>query len=166
MTSHLNDAENLSRIREILLGNQLEAVEDQYQLLKEEVLKAVHQVDEKNKANLTDLETSWKEKEEGFIRRDGELQKAVTELQNDLGSLRQAMDESYSKLNKQLIGSFEKLQLVQEQQTKELEEQKSRLLALESSVMGLNQSKLDKSTIAQLLNKLANELLTEDHDVR
>lgn len=164
MTTTANDAENLSRIREILLGSQLEHFENDLLRTKEELsasmqnlesniqqLKMQHQLDLQN---LTD---------EFLIKTTG-LSDRITSAANNIQELRLAMESSFEKVTSKLEDEVAGLNKLIEKNRQLVNEQSALLTEVELKLTRLQNTTIDKKRLSAVLNQLAMELLKEEDD--
>jgi len=170
MASQLNDAENLSRIREILFGDEIESVENQVRLVKDEITQIVQRLEQNGQLQQAELKKFVNDK---ILDMEAVMEVTKTEqnqshqnLQKELHTLRTRMEASVDEVKVLINSSSEQLKQLNDHSLELIKALNDRLTAMQERVDLLQKSKPEKETLARLFNKLADELLTADKDDR
>ena len=171
MEAQINDAESLSRIREILYGAQMEGLENLIKQVKEELTGAVKLADDGLNQKYNELNRLLGEKTSSNEKRIQLVHEAQLDLKlaigHDLNEVRLAINESLTKLDIQVKETETRFQKLFDQNLELINQQKLYHETLVSEVKALENAKMDKEKLALLLTGLVKELLineSENHD--
>ncbi len=170
MASQLNDAENLSRIREILFGDEIESVENQVRLVKDEITQIVQRLEENGEVQRAGLQKFVNEKNselESLLEKNKAEQHEVhLKLQEELQTLQKRLTESVDGVKILIKESTDQMKQMNDHSLELIKVLHERMDALQQKVEVLDHSKLEKEKLARLFNRLADEVLTADQDNR
>jgi seryl-tRNA synthetase len=154
MTKNSTEGENLSRIKEILFGEDLTSIEDKFDLFRKESLGAISKLEADLVEKIGKLEkliSVGKEKTEKLQGENNQFQKSINKaINNDISKISAQVEEEKVKFNKLLIET--------EKKTKD----NSRKLE-ENIISALNNLKKEiNAKIDDLYNsKVSNELVAD-----
>lgn len=168
MASQVSDAENLSRIREILFGSEIEGIENRVQLVKDEISQIIQQFESEGKQKNQELKRFVDDRllalerliEEKNLRQDTRLEGLDTEL----NKIRQHFDNSIDELNKQIESVKTEFQQLNNQNLQLINQLQEREVVMQKEMDLMKKAKVDKNGLADLFNRLAKDLLIVDED--
>lgn len=168
MASQLNDAENLSRIREILLGSEIEEVEKRVQLVKDEISQIVQQFESDGQAKHTEIQQLVDQKvrdlEQLIELKNTDQEGKVNDVKEDIKEIRQSLEESFAKLNQQMDATSVKFHQMNTQNLQMIEDLKLKWSTQQAEIGEMKKAKMDKKRLADLMAQLSKELLTDEQD--
>jgi hypothetical protein len=168
MASQLNDAENLSRIREILLGSEIEEVEKRVQLVKDEISQIVQQFESDGQAKHTEIQQLIDQKvrdlEQLIELKNTDQEGKVNDVKEDIKEIRQSLEESFAKLNQQMDATSVKFHQMNTQNLQMIEDLKLKWSKQQAEIGEMKKAKMDKKRLADLMAQLSKELLTDEQD--
>jgi len=170
MASQLNDAENLSRIREILFGEEMESVENQVRQVKDEITQIVQRLEQNGEEQRTELQKFVNQKisdiESALETSKAEQNDTHQNLQKEVLAFQTQMVESIDRVKNLIKDSSDQMKQLNDHSLELIKTLNDRLTAVQEKVELLDKSKLDKDKLARLFNRLADDLLTADQDDR
>ncbi len=170
MASQLNDAENLSRIREILFGEEMESVENQVRLVKDEITQIVQRLEQNGQEQRTELQKFVNEKisdiESALETSKAEQNDIHQNLQKEVLAFQTQMVESIDVVKNLIKDSSDQMKQLNDHSLELIKTLNDRLTAVQEKVELIDKSKLEKEKLARLFNRLADDLLTADQDDR
>ena len=147
MESQHNDIESLSRIREILFGAQIEGLENQLLLVKEEITQTIRLIDEEHQKKYNLLHELLDEKTETNKQK-------ILQLQENLEGLKDSMSCG--------LDTEARFQLLIDQNLELINQNKQRHEIMENKISTIENTKLGKEILARWLTDFARELSTND----
>ena len=166
MDSQHNDIESLSRIREILFGAQIEGLENQLLLVKEEISQTIRLIDQEHQKKYNLLHELLNEKTETNNQKISQLQESLEVLKDSmsqgLSEIEKALNASVNKLETQIKDTEARFQLLIDKNLELINHNKQHHEILENKVSTIENTKLEKEILARWLTDFARELSTND----
>ena len=164
-----SEVENISKIRDILFGNNMSEYEQRFEQLEDKLAKAIAESRSDADKKIASLETLLKkefkllndkvlEEEESRIKSDKKLMAEIESLESSLGKFKQQTSENFADVNQQI-----------HQLNLELNEQLNQLKntlqeRMDASTSQLQNNKMDRSALAMMLNDLAYKIAGEQDE--
>jgi len=164
MTTTANDAENLSRIREILLGSQLENFENDLLKTKEEVSASLQSLENTIQHLQDQHQLDLQNLTDELLKQTTELSGRITSAANSVQELRLAMESSFERISSKLGEEVAGLKTLIEKNRQLVNEQSMMLAEVELKLTRLQNTSVDKKRLSAVLNQLAMELLKGEED--
>ncbi|PKP32372.1 MAG: hypothetical protein CVT99_04945 [Bacteroidetes bacterium HGW-Bacteroidetes-16] len=166
MESQHNDIESLSRIREILFGAQIEGLENQLLLVKEEITQTIRLIDEEHQKKYNLLHKLLEERTETNKQKILQLQENLEGLKDSmsrgLSEIENALNTSVNKLETQIKDTEARFQLLIDQNLELINQNKQRHEIMENKISTIENTKLGKEILARWLTDFARELSIND----
>lgn len=162
-----NEIENISKIRDILFGNNMNEYEKRFEKLEEKVAQSVAENKADTDKKMASLEAFFKneikslnnklvEEEEAREKSDRRLLTEMDAIEDSLKKFKQSTSESFSDSNQQLLDLSNRI-------SDQLTDLNTTLLSrLESNSSELQSSKVDRSALAMMLTDLAYNIAGEN----
>ena len=162
-----NEIENISKIRDILFGNNMNEYEKRFEKLEDKLAQSVAENKADTDKKMASLEAFFKneikllnnklvEEEESREKGNRRLLTELDALEDSLKKFKQSTSESFSDTNQQLLD----LSNTVSDQMAELNS--SLLNRLEANSSQLQSSKMDRSSLAMMLTDLAYNIAGEN----
>jgi hypothetical protein len=164
------EAESISKIRDILFGNNLTELEKRFTKTESFLREEISSLDEKLVQRLDEFKTATRstldEHDDRLRIQKSELQTGIERLQDEMAQLQNLVKQQDEKLNSELQSMknwlTEQNDNLVRQQKRQFTELKTQMFSL---IDDLRQSKLDRSALAVLLSEIAVHLVDEENPV-
>ncbi|MGB0805541.1 MAG: hypothetical protein ACPGRC_02555 [Salibacteraceae bacterium] len=162
-----NEIENISKIRDILFGNNMNEYEQRFEKLEEKLAQSVAENKADTDKKMASLEAFFKneiksinnkvvEEEESREKGDRRLLTEMDALEDSLKKFKQSTSDNFSESNQQLLDLSNRI-------SDQIAELNAALLnRLESNTNQLQSSKVDRSALAMMLTDLAYNIAGEN----
>ncbi len=161
-----NESESISKIRDILFGNNLTELEKRFSKTESLFRAEIESIDEKTVQLIEEMKSGSKA---GFAELDDRLnslksdwEMRLSQLANEVSRLQQLVDQNTDKFRLEVQNLKS---LVADQHDEVVKLQKKEFAALKtqlfSTVDELRQSKLDRNAVAMLLSEIAVQMVDD-----
>lgn len=162
-----NEIENISKIRDILFGNNMNEYEKRFEKLEEKVSQAVAENKADTDKKMASLEAFFKneikslnhkleEEEEAREKGDRRMLTELDALEDSVKKFKQTTSSNFSDANQQLLNLSNRI-------SDQITQLNTTLLnRLEANSNQLQSSKVDRSTLAMMLTDLAYNIAGEN----
>ncbi len=164
MTTSSNDAENLSRIREILLGNQFEAIQAELEKINDDLGSSIKKLEnqflqqkEQFQAKVSDLQSE-------FSLQTEELSARNNTIDGEIKALRFSVEESLVKISSDFAAVAEELRKQDQSSIQQITRLSSQLSEMDQKMNRLLENTVDKKKLSAVFNQLAMELVKNAED--
>ena len=165
------EAGSVDKIRDILFGNQMRDFERRFSQMEERLAKATKDLREETHKRLEALETFFKQEQEAVKDRlkseahqrenedkkiNDDLKSTASSLKKELAAVEDKLSERATELRRQILEQSKSL-------SEEIQAKDERAAeALQRTAQGLDDAKIDRSTLAEYLIEMAMRI--SDHD--
>lgn len=162
-----NEIENISKIRDILFGNNMNEYEKRFEKLEEKLAQSVAENKADTDKKMASLEAFFKneiksinnkltEEEESREKGDRRLLTEMDALEDSLKKFKQSTSDNFSESNQQVLDLSNRI-------SDQITELNNTLVnRFESNSSQLQSSKVDRSTLAMMLTDLAYNIAGEN----
>lgn len=161
---------NINKIRDILFGVQMREFEKRFQRTEDRMTKELKEIREDVKKNIDSVESFIRQEVESLsdLIKDGKNERLEieTNFNKELAESSKGLDKKIAKIDEQLTKSTRDMRQHMLDQSKSLTEEirkkyEDNSHALEKATEGLDATKIDHSTLAEMLTDMALRLTSD-----